>query len=145
MKRNVHFLLIFSILLLYYGISGLYKELVRHDSYIIETEGRIIDLHEKAPAKGASLHPIITFRDAAGNEITFTSKAGSHFYKDQIGTTVKVQYQEGFPESAWIKSSTSKGLSPAIFLLSGTVLFILWFGGTYKKFSQGEGLPSKKP
>lgn len=145
MKRNVHFLLIVSIFLLYYGISGLYREFGRDSVYIIETEGRIVGLHEKAPAKGAALHPIVTFLDESGNEVTFTSKVGSYFYKNRVGKTVKVQYPEGFPENAWIKSSASKGLSPVIFLLSGTILFILWYEDAYKKSSQGDGTPSKKP
>ncbi len=134
MKRNVHFLLILSILLLYYGISGLSNEFNRNDSDLIETEGRIIALHEKNAGKGAAFHPIVTFRDEAGNEITFTSHAGSYFYKNQVGKNVKVVYSSGSPESARIKSSLSKDMSPVVLLLSGTVLFILWFAEVYENF-----------
>ena len=134
MKRNVHFLLILSTLLLYYGISGLSNEFTNKDSDLIEAEGRIVALHEKKPGKGAAFHPIVTFSDEAGNEMTFTSHAGSYFYKNQVGKNVKVVYPSGFPESARIKTSLSKDMSPVVLLLSGTVLFILWFAEVYKNF-----------
>ena len=135
MKRNVHFLLILSILLLYYGVSGLISEFTRSNSDLIEVEGKIIALHEKNAGKGAAFHPIVTFPDETGNEITFTSHYGSYFYKNQVGKTVKVVYPSGSPESAWIKSFLSKDISPVVSLLSGTVLFILWFAEVYKDFT----------
>lgn len=145
MKRNVHFLLILSVILLYYGISGLSREFGRFSDYMIETEGRIVGLHEKAPSKGAAVHPIVVFKDTSGNEITFTSKTGSPFYRSRVGKTVRVQYPEGFPDNAAIKASAYSGLSPVFLLLSGTALFILWFGDAYKSSFKGDGLPRKKP
>jgi hypothetical protein len=134
MKRSVHFLLILSILLLYYGVSGLLNEFTRSESDLTDKEGRIVALHEKNPGKGAAVHPIVTFTDETGNEITFTSHSGSYFYKNRVGKTVKVVYPLGFPESVWIKSSLSKDISPVVSLLSGTVLFVLWFAEAYKNF-----------
>lgn len=145
MKSSAHFLLLASIISLYYGISGLTSEFGRYSDYILEAEGTIIGLHEKAPSKGAAVHPIITFSDNAGNEISFTSRTGSPYYRKQVGKTVIVQYPEGFPDNAWIKNSRSGGLSPVMLLLSGTVLFMIWYGFAYKSSSHGEGFPSKKP
>ena len=134
MKRNTYYMLILSILLLYYGISGIVSEFSRNRSDLIETEGRIVSLYEKAPAKGAAFHPIVTFRDESGNEITFTSHKGSYSYKHQVGKTVKVTYPAGYPEDAWIKSSLSKDLSPVTFIIAGTALFMMWFSKVYKNF-----------
>lgn len=133
MKRNVHFMLILSMLLLYYGITGVYDQL-SDNSDLIETEGRIIALLEKNPSKGAALHPIVSFSDEAGNELTFISRDGSNFYKSKVGEAVKVIYPSGYPEEARIKGSAAAGMAPGIFLISGTVLFILWFGEAYKNF-----------
>lgn len=143
MKRNASFLLFLSIILLYYGISGLVRDFGRNSTYTIEAQGKIIDIHEKAPSKGAALHPVIAFTDEAGNEIVFTSKAGSASYGDKIGETVTIQYPEGFPEEAWVKASAAGGISPVVLLLSGTVFFVFWFSDTYIKSSKGDGLPSK--
>lgn len=145
MKSSVHFLLLASIISLYYGISGLTREFGQYSEYIIETEGTIIGIHEKAPSKGAAVHPIITFSDNAGDEITFISKIGSPYYLKQVGRTIMIQYPEGFPDNAWIKDSASGGLSPVMLLLTGTVLFIIWYGTAYKNSPHGDGFPSKKP
>ncbi len=145
MKSSVHFLLLASIISLYYGISGLTREFGRYSEYTLEAEGTIIGIHEKAPSKGAAVHPIITFRDITGNEITFISGAGSPYYLKQVGRTIMIQYPEGFPDKAWIKDSSSGGLSPSMLLLTGTVLFIIWYGITYKSSPQGDGFPNKKP
>lgn len=134
MKRSAHFLIILSILLLYYGISGLLNEFTHSDSGLIEVDGKIVAIHEKNPGKGAAVHPIVTFRDDTGNEITFISHSGSYFYKNQVGKTVKVVYPSGSSEDAWIKASLSKDISPVVSLLSGTVLFILWFAEVYRDF-----------
>lgn len=133
MKRNVHFLLILSVLLLYYGVSGIFDEFSNRSS-LIEAEGRIIALHEKNASKGAAFHPIVSFMDESGKEITFTSKSGSYFYKNQVGETIKVVYPEGSPGEARIKASAARSMGPAVMLLSGTVLFILWFAEAYKNF-----------
>jgi len=132
MKRNTIFMLITSIILLYYGISGIVREFSRIGTDLIETEGRIVSIHEKASAKGAAVHPVVTFRDEAGNEITFTSKTGSSSYKNQVGEIIKVTYPAGYPEDAWIKYSLAKNLSPAIFIIAGSVLFAMWYSKTYK-------------
>lgn len=133
MKRNAYFILVLSILLLYYGISGLFVELA-DNSGLIEAEGRIVALHERNAAKGAALHPVVTFRDESGKEITFTSKSGSNYFKNKVGEVIEVVYPEGFPEEARLKSSLSRGMSPVLFLLSGTVLFVIWFAEAYKNF-----------
>ena len=133
MNRNAHFLLVLSILLLYYGVSGMFQEL-RNPGELIEAEGRIIALHEKSASKNAAFHPIVSFMDETGNEVTFISREGSIFYKNQVGKSIKVVYPAGYPAEARIKSSVSRGIGPVVFLLSGTVLFILWFAEAYKNF-----------
>lgn len=145
MKSSVHFLLLASIISLYYGISGLTRDLGRYSDYVLEAEGTIVGIHEKAPSKGAAVHPIITFTDNSGDEITFISGIGSPYYRKQVGKTVNIQYPEGFPDNAWIRDSASGGLSPVMLLLSGTVLFIIWYGIACKSSPHGDGFPSKKP
>ena len=91
--------------------------------------GTVIEL--KHPGGSSSYYPVVRYRTAAGEEITFRSSVGSHPPSYAVGETVEVLYRESDPNEARIRSFFALWGAPAIVASIGAVFALVGGGILY--------------
>ena len=66
-------------------------------------------------------HPVITYRDATGEKVTFTDPAGTSPPRHKVGKRVTVLIDPADPDNPEIESLLSQKLIPAFVLAMGAI------------------------
>ena len=94
--------------------------------------GEVVDL-EPGSSTGASgqaaFFPMVTYRTAAGRQITFRHRTGQRPAAYRVGQRVPVTYLPGEPERALIAEGFRNWLLPGVLILIGPVLAFLSLTG----------------
>jgi len=67
------------------------------------------------------LHPVITYKDATGEKVTFTDPAGTSPPRHKVGKRVTVLIDPADPDNPEIESLLSQKLIPAFVLAMGAI------------------------
>lgn len=93
-----------------------------------ETEGTVIALGRSRSSSSTTYYPVVTFNDARGQHIEFSSSSSSNPPAYSRGETVSVLYEVESPENARINDFMSLWGAVLILSILGGVFFLVGMG-----------------
>jgi hypothetical protein len=84
--------------------------------------GTVVDLSRGRGSEGGSVYyPVIAFRTAAGDSVTFVSNAGSNPPSREVGERVEVLYDPAQPRTAYTSGFFTLHIGSFVFTLLGVI------------------------
>ena len=89
-----------------------------------KTEGEVIDVREKPGSEASTYHPVVKYRAATGEEITFEGPYGSSNWKVKPGDRLPLLVNRTNPNDAEVETFMAQWGLTLVFVVISVVGFI---------------------
>ncbi|WP_415903900.1 DUF3592 domain-containing protein [Neptuniibacter sp. QD48_55] len=117
----------------------------------VTAEGTVIELRASRSSDSLTYHPVVSFVTNEGQQVTFSSSAGSNPPSYSQGEVVEVLYQANSPQDAkingfftlWGGATIVAGLGAVFFIVGILILIFSGMKGRKRDYLKTQGVPIK--
>ncbi|WP_415888467.1 DUF3592 domain-containing protein [Neptuniibacter sp. SY11_33] len=117
----------------------------------VTAEGTVIELRASRSSDSLTYHPVVSFVTKQGQQVTFSSSAGSNPPSYSQGEVVEVLYQSKSPQDAkingfftlWGGATIVTGVGAVFFIVGILILIFSGMKGRKRDYLKTQGVPIK--